>query len=66
MTYTKFMLFGTLMHRIGVYGIPTNRRNLLMLSMATGLALLGVALNFAFVSVFKSSFFLAFYIENSD
>ena len=55
MTYIGFMLFGTLIHCIGVYGIITNRRNLLMLLMATELALLGVALNFAFVSVFEGN-----------
>ena len=51
-TLLQAVLFGSLIYSIGVYGIIANKRNLLMLLMATELALLGVALNFAFVSVF--------------
>jgi NADH-quinone oxidoreductase subunit K len=51
-TLLQTILFGSLIYSIGVYGIIVNKRNLLMLLMATELALLGVALNFAFVSVF--------------
>jgi len=51
-TLLQTVLFGSLIYSIGVYGIIVNKRNLLMLLMATELALLGVALNFAFVSVF--------------
>jgi len=51
-TLLQTVLFGSLIYSIGVYGIVVNKRNLLMLLMATELALLGLALNFAFVSVF--------------
>ena len=52
MTLLSTVMFGSLIYSIGVYGIIVNKRNLLMLLMATELSLLGIALNFAFVSVF--------------
>jgi NADH-quinone oxidoreductase subunit K len=51
-TLLQTVLFGSLIYSIGVYGIVVNRRNPLMLLMATELALLGLALNFSFVSIF--------------
>jgi len=51
-TLVQAVLFGSLIYSIGVYGIVVNKRNILMLLMAIELALLGLILNFAFVSVF--------------
>ena len=51
-TLLQLTLFGSVIHSIGMYGIISNKRNILVLLMCAELALLGVALNFVFVSVY--------------
>ena len=50
-TLLQLTLFGSIIHSVGIYGIVTNKRNLLLLIMSAELALLGLALNFSFISV---------------
>ena len=51
-TLLQLTLFGSVIHSIGIYGIISNKRNLLILLMCAELALLGLALNYGFISAF--------------
>ena len=50
-TLLQLALFGSVTYSLGVYGIISNNRNLLVLLMCAELALLGLVLNFVFLSV---------------
>ena len=50
------ILFGFTLFSLGVFGLWSNRRNLVIILMSVEIALVGISFNFVTVSIFYSSY----------